>query len=225
MSLNGTQLPRSRMVKCLGVNIDDDLTWREHITLVRKKCFGALANLRRLKNVLPLDLKKKMYNALVLPHLDYCSVVWMECAQELQTKIERVQNYGMRLILSQPPRTPSTVLRSELGWMPLSERRRLSRLALVHRCAKKLGPVYMNNMLVGNDKAGCRMTRGHKKLHLFQPKTELYRRSFSFIGSKEWNLLPATIRNVQSPIVFKRLAFNDQRRTKYSSFCTNFFVY
>ena len=206
VSLNGTQLPRSRMVKCPGVNIDDGLTWREHITLVRKKCFGALAKLRRLKNVLPPDLKKRMYNALVLPHLDYCSVVWMECAQELRTKIERVQNYGMRLILSQPPRTPNTQLRSKLGWVPLSERRRLSRLALVHRCVKKLGPVYMNNMLVGNGEAGCRMTRGHKKLHLFQPKTELYRRSFSFMGSKEWNLLPATIRNVESPIVFKCLA-------------------
>ena len=116
---------------------------------------GHLAKLQRLRSVLPAELKKTIYNALVLPHLDYCSVVWMECAQELRTKIERVQNYGMWLILSQPPRTSSTQLRSKLGWLPLSERRRLSRLALVQRCVKKLGPVYMNNMLVGNGEAGC----------------------------------------------------------------------
>jgi hypothetical protein len=84
--------------------------------LVRKKCFGALAKLRRLKNVLPPDLKKRMYNALVLPHLDYCSVVWKECAQELRTKIERVQKYGMRLILSQPP---STQFRSKIIFLDL----------------------------------------------------------------------------------------------------------
>ena len=64
----------------------------------------------------------------------------------------------------------------------------------------------MSSILVSNGEAGCRVTRGHKKLHLFQPKTELYIRSFSFMGSKEWNSLPETIRNVQSPIVFKRLA-------------------
>lgn len=53
------------MVKCLGVNIDDGLIWREHIALVRRKRFGALAKLRRLRNVLPAELKKKTYNALV----------------------------------------------------------------------------------------------------------------------------------------------------------------
>ena len=59
--------------------------------------------LRRLKDVLPPNIKKKVYNALVLPHLDYCSVVWQECIKDLRMKIERVQNYGMRIILSQPP--------------------------------------------------------------------------------------------------------------------------
>ena len=38
------------------------------------------------------------YNALVLPHLDNCSVVWQECTKELRMKLERVQNYGIRVI-------------------------------------------------------------------------------------------------------------------------------
>ena len=29
------------VVKCVGVAIDDGLTWKEHITLARKKSFGA----------------------------------------------------------------------------------------------------------------------------------------------------------------------------------------
>ena len=47
---------------------------------------AGLPKLRRLKDVLPSDIKKKVYNALVLPHLDYCSVVcsvvWQENAQK-----------------------------------------------------------------------------------------------------------------------------------------------
>ena len=42
---------------------------------VRRKCFAGLAKLRRLKMVLPSQTNKHVYNALVLPHLDYCSVV------------------------------------------------------------------------------------------------------------------------------------------------------
>ena len=52
--------------------------------------------------ILPVDTKKKMQN-----HLDYCCVVWQECSLELQRKVESIQNYGMRLILSKPARTPS----------------------------------------------------------------------------------------------------------------------
>ena len=35
--------------------------------------------------------------ALIFPHFDYCSVLWMDCAENLREKVERTQNYGMRL--------------------------------------------------------------------------------------------------------------------------------
>jgi len=45
--------------------------------------------------VLPPNTKKKIYNAIVLPHLDYYSLVWQECAKDLRKQLERVRNYGM----------------------------------------------------------------------------------------------------------------------------------
>ena len=61
--------------------------------------FVGLAKLRRLRKVLPTRTKKyQLYNALVLPHTDICSVVWQECSRELRQKLERVQNYGMGLM-------------------------------------------------------------------------------------------------------------------------------
>ena len=204
VTLSGERLPRSEKVKCLGIWIDDGLTWREHIQALRRKCFCGLAKLRRLRDVLPMTTKKKIYNALVLPHLDCCSVVWQECAKDLQRKLEQIQNYGMRLILSKPPRTPSADLRKILKWVPLTERRKQSRLALVHRCINKHGPAYMRNVFRTNEEAGCRTTRGLKKLHLFQVKTELGKKSFWFKGSQEWNSLPEDVRNVQETDNFKK---------------------
>ena len=72
------------------------------------------------RKVLPTGLKKKLFQAFVLPHADYCAVVWQECTKKLQTKVEKILNYGMQLILSQPHRTctPSGVMRHTLRWMP-----------------------------------------------------------------------------------------------------------
>ena len=114
--IGGQEIARSKMVKCLGVVIDDGLKWHGHIAKVRKKCFAGLAKLRRLRDVLPVITKRRIYNAMVLPHLDYCSVVWQECTMELRKKVERIQNYGMRLILSKPAGTPSDGLRQKLRW-------------------------------------------------------------------------------------------------------------
>ena len=134
--LKGHEVTRNDRVKYLGVWVDEGLTWKDHVEAVRRKCCGGLAKLRRLRDSLPAATKKKVYAACVLPHLDYCSVVWQECGKILQKSVERIQNYAMQLICSRPPRTPSVELRNRLGWMPLTKRREMSRLALVHRCVR-----------------------------------------------------------------------------------------
>ena len=85
--------------------------------------------------------------ALVLPHLDYCLVVWQECTKDLRRKLKRVQNYGMRIMLSQPPKTPSGELRQKLGWLTLERRREMGRMALVRRCVRKKAPQRLNERL------------------------------------------------------------------------------
>ena len=53
VTLSGHNVDRCASVKCLGVIIDEGLTWRIHIDAVRGKCFGQLARLRKLKDALP----------------------------------------------------------------------------------------------------------------------------------------------------------------------------
>ena len=68
--MNNQVLLRSKKVKCLGVLLDDHLMWKEEVVNVRRKCFAGLAKLRRVKDILPSNTKRKIYNAIVLPHLD-----------------------------------------------------------------------------------------------------------------------------------------------------------
>ena len=46
--MDGQKIERSKTVKCLGVLLDDGLTWKEQVQSVRKQCFAGLAKLRRL---------------------------------------------------------------------------------------------------------------------------------------------------------------------------------
>ena len=73
-----------------------------------------------------------LYNAVALPHLDYCSVVWANCTKKLQTRLEGLQNYDMRVILQVPARTPSSISGAKLRWVTLEQHRALQRLRAVH---------------------------------------------------------------------------------------------
>ena len=218
VKLDDQEVARTKSAKCLGVVIDEELKWHEHITNVRKKCFTGLAKLRRLKDVLPLTTKRRIYNAIILPHLDYCSVVWQECAVSLRMKVERVQNYGMRLILSKPARTPSTEMRQILNWVPLERRREMFRLMLVHRCITKRAPFCLCDKLKTNADIGSTMTRGSQKLYVQSVNSESYRRSFTFKGAMEWNKLPSNLRGVGSAVTFRNLLKKHMQHSYFSEF-------
>ena len=94
----------------LGVFLDDKLCWEQHIDSVSKKVGRSLAVLRRVNKHLTLKKRMVLYNAVVLPHLDYCSVVWANCTKKFQTRLEKLQNYGMRVKLQVPARTPSSIV-------------------------------------------------------------------------------------------------------------------
>ena len=77
VTLRNKAIVRSTKIKYLGVWIDDELKWSEHNAAVRRRCLLGLSKLRRVRDVLPVNITKTVYNALVMPHLDYCTVARM----------------------------------------------------------------------------------------------------------------------------------------------------
>ena len=66
-------------VTYLGVTIDNKLKWKAHIQNIHQKCIAKLAWIRRVEWFLPYKVRKALYTSFVLPHAEYCSVVWYSC--------------------------------------------------------------------------------------------------------------------------------------------------
>ena len=106
-------------------------------------------------------------------------------------KIERIQNYGMRVILGKPSTHQQLTLRDQLGWTTLHERRQRFMLTKVHKCLLNLAPPYLTNKFKLNSLLYSG-TRGSGNIHLGQPKSEHYRRRFEYSGALHYNRLPLT---------------------------------
>jgi len=204
LTVNDVEVERRNDVKFLGVIIDSELTWEKHVAAVRRKCFGSLATLRRLRHTLPVRLKARLFSALIRPHLDYCSVAWQECSKLLQRRIEQIQNYGMRQILMMPPRTSSELLRGMLAWDQLTKRRSMLRLQLMHRCIHGLAPEYLCSRFQTNSTLpNYARSRGWNNVHLRRTNTDWYKKSFEYMGAKDWNSLPNELKSITSKQAFR----------------------
>ena len=62
--------------KILGVHINENLKWDEHIKFLRKKISSNLWLLSRIKTFIPLNYRILFYKAYIQPHLDFCSIIW-----------------------------------------------------------------------------------------------------------------------------------------------------
>ena len=162
-------------------------------TEVRQKCLAKIAMVRRAGAYLPYDGRKMLYQSFVLPHLDYCSIIWHTCGATLTNRIERVQNYALRMIFQKPPRTSSAELQTKLNMTTLEHRRRNNMICQVHRCLLNQAPSYPSSKFGTNSSFGCISICESSKIRLKRPVLEFYRSSFEFHGAKLYNDLPESI--------------------------------
>ena len=114
MSLDSVELLLKLSVKYLEVELDSKLE-KNHVMNFRAKCLLGLRRLSRISRDLPQETRKRLCCLLVQPHVDYCCVVWDCCSKHLQTKVETIQNRGMKYILKSPWSATGTELRERLG--------------------------------------------------------------------------------------------------------------
>ena len=81
------------MTKFLGVWIDSNLNWTEHVNKIVLKLKSRLILLRRSKNFLNPHCMKVLYYAQVHSNLSYCVSMWGNMISQTQkNKLKKIQN-------------------------------------------------------------------------------------------------------------------------------------
>lgn len=76
LSLGTSSIEIVSQHKTLGVFFSENMTWDCHINYLIAKLSRVVGIVSRCRNVLPLNIKLKIYYALFQSHLSYCHLVW-----------------------------------------------------------------------------------------------------------------------------------------------------
>lgn len=80
----------------LGLTLDSCLSWKPHFGKICNKISKIIGVLSRLKNFLSSEILLTLYNALILPHINYSILVW---GFSNTTRILKLQKKAIRLIM------------------------------------------------------------------------------------------------------------------------------
>ena len=139
-------IKRGDHTKSLGLNIDAQLSWGKHIEEICKKVSSAIGALKRVQPFISKETAIQIYNALIMPHFDYCSPVWDCLSGYLSDKLQKVQNRAARVITKSPFDTSSNHLLSTLDWERLSLRRKKQKALMMYKTTNDLALEYLQSL-------------------------------------------------------------------------------
>ena len=79
----------SRSVKLLGITIENELNFTEHISNLCKKASQKLHALARISHFINTDKLKMLMKAFIVSQFNYCPLVWMFCNRTLNNRINK----------------------------------------------------------------------------------------------------------------------------------------
>ena len=148
IEIDGKSIKKVEEAKSLDLFIDEHLSWTKHIEEISTKISSAMGALKRIRPFISESTALQIYQALILPHFDYCSPVWDELNVTLSDKLQKLQNRAARVITRSSYDTSASILLNRLNWdVNLSTRRKKLKATLMFKIIKGLSPAYLQDLL------------------------------------------------------------------------------
>uniref|UniRef100_A0A8C1ETF6 Reverse transcriptase domain-containing protein n=1 Tax=Cyprinus carpio carpio TaxID=630221 RepID=A0A8C1ETF6_CYPCA len=197
----------SSTVKDLGVILDSNLSFENHISHVTKTAFFHLRNIAKLRNMLPVRDAEKLVHAFMTSRLDYCNALLGGCSASSINKLQVVQNAAARVLTRSRKYDHITPILQSLHWLPINFRISYKILLLTYKALNGLAPAYLTSLLPRYNPS--RSLRSQNAGLLIVPriakisKSTVGGRSFSYLSPKLWNNLPNIVWEADTLLQFK----------------------
>ena len=185
----------SDIIKSLGVTLDRQLTFDQHVTTVCRASYFHIRALRHVRESLPDNIARTVACSIVGSRLDYCNSLYAGMTKQNFIRLQRVQNTLARVVLRRRKFDHITPALTELHWLPVQHRVTYKLATLAFRIITSNQPAYLRELLV--DYKPPRTLRSSDKHFLVENKTALVigSRGFRHSAAAIWNNLPDNIRD------------------------------
>uniref|UniRef100_A0A8C2IWA8 Reverse transcriptase domain-containing protein n=1 Tax=Cyprinus carpio TaxID=7962 RepID=A0A8C2IWA8_CYPCA len=205
IQLGSSTITPSRTARNLGVVMDHQLSFTDHIATTTRSCRFALYNIRKIRPFLSEQATQLLVQALVLSRLDYCNALLAGLPACTIKPLQLIQNAAARVVFNEPKTAHVTPLLIRLHWLPVAARIKFKVLMLAYKTTTGTAPTYLSSLV--QSYAPSRSLRSASEQRLVVPSqrgSKSLSQTFSWTAPSWWNDLPISIRTAESLLIFRK---------------------
>ena len=117
LKIAGNTIEQVAEFNLLGINIDQNITWKSHVTKTAIKISRVIGVLNKLKHIFPQHILRTIYNSLIQPHLIYGLYLWgLNCK-----RLKILQKKAVRVLAFKPYISHSTPIFKDMKILQLED--------------------------------------------------------------------------------------------------------
>ena len=204
LKINQMEIKREQSQKFLGVLVDENLNWKNHIDLLLNKISKSIGVLYKATKILNFRCLKNIYFALIHSYINYANIAWASCPKTNLKKIHLKQKHAVRIIFRADRLTHSQPLLKQLNALNVYQINLYQISSFMHQVKNGTIPkIFNNNFSTVDHSYSTRFA-----LNSFQLPKSSRTSKFSILlrGPKLWNqFLTNKEKDIAALSTFKRI--------------------
>ena len=201
VSVNNILIERTLKFKYLGVWLDSNLNWKDHIDYLVSKLNSFIGLFYKNKDLLPYDCRKALYYSYIYPILCYGIELYGMANKTTLNKLSVSCNRIMRALQFVKKTTPSIELYRNFNTLPICCLYKSQILRTVYKCINTpcRVPNHFSKLFTFNSNVHRYCTRNANNIHLVNSYKG---NSIIYEMSVLWNTLPDSLKSLLSEKIF-----------------------
>lgn len=200
--IKGELIEQVEKEKYLGVIIDSQLNFKNHVKNLTSKIKASINCFRMIRDCLSFESACVFVNAIILSQL-YCTTVWTQTNLTTLKPLERLYNRAYNILDKKSIRFYHCLILAKLKVLNFINFCNLNYVKLVFKCLNGLAPEPLSGFVTRLSMRATRAT-SHGDCRVPFCKTSFAQTVFSVKGANLWNSLPAHIKTITGLSTFKK---------------------
>ncbi len=201
-------LQQVKTFKYLGVELDEHLTFDNHIEKLCRKVKSRAGILWRMRPFISESLARDLYISLIHPHFTYGDIIYDACSIQGKTRLQVHQNMALRAVKNVPPYFPTDRLheQTEIDWLDVERKQRCCIEAF--KALHDMSSTNVNNLLIPYINPRTTRSASITEFKSHTNKTKFGDKNWPNRCEHYWKYLSAEAKSTDKLTTFKTLLKN-----------------